>query len=382
MSYELLRSEIIDAGFCQGCGLCVGSCKHLEMDEMRPTLKDFCILERDGKGCGKCYQNCPQVIQKAFEVKEPLGMFSLRSKNPDILAKASSGGFVTTLTKELLENQTLSEIVMVQKTEESLLAESVTDPDDVVNKAGAVYHRSGVLRRLVELIGETFDPVGIVGVPCEMRGAARIEESTNREILKMGLFCSSQIHPDKRCGCTLLGEAHSEAVNELKKSIMEGEIEFQEGVDLQDGKRCESCKAFCKHCQDFPAINSDITAGDVGSKNGYTTVVVWTDRGKEIVEEAIKKGLFDIGEVNEEEVKISINLKSKRELLSFEKTPRQQVLDYITEQGPSTISDIAAQTGLEPKKTRYETLRLVQLMELEMKAEPSMVEPIFSIICD
>jgi len=31
---------------------------------------------------------------------------------------------------------------------------------------------------------------------------------------------------------------------------------------------------------------------------------------------------------------------------------------------------------------RYEALRLVQLMELEMKAEPSMDEPIFSIICD
>ncbi|MHA2324833.1 MAG: coenzyme F420 hydrogenase/dehydrogenase beta subunit N-terminal domain-containing protein [Promethearchaeota archaeon] len=123
MSYELLRSEIIDAGFCQGCGLCVGSCKHIEMDKMRPTLKDFCILERDGQGCGRCYQNCPQVIQKTFEDKEPLGIYSLRSKNPDILAKASSGGFVTTLTKELLENQTLSEIVMVQKKDEKPVAD-------------------------------------------------------------------------------------------------------------------------------------------------------------------------------------------------------------------------------------------------------------------
>ena len=279
MSYELLKLEIIDTGLCQGCELCVGSCKHIEMVDMLPALKDYCILERDGIDCGKCYQVCPQVIQKDFEAKEILAIYSLRSKNPEILAKASSRGFVTTITKELLENQTLSEIVMVQKNDEFPIAESVADPNEIVKNAGAQYRRSGVLRRLVELTGETFNPIGIVGVSCEMRGAAKIEEAMNREILKIGLFCSSQIHPEKRCGCTLLGEAHSDAVRELKKSFLNGELEFQE--DLQDGKRCESCKQHCKHCLDFAAIYSDITAGEAGSIKGYTTVVAWTERGKE-----------------------------------------------------------------------------------------------------
>ena len=67
MSFVLLKSEIIDAGFCQGCGLCAGSCKHIEMDVLRPILKDYCILERDGEDCGKCYQTCPQVIQKKLK---------------------------------------------------------------------------------------------------------------------------------------------------------------------------------------------------------------------------------------------------------------------------------------------------------------------------
>jgi coenzyme F420-reducing hydrogenase beta subunit len=102
----LLKSEIIDAGLCQGCGLCAGSCKHIEMDVKRPKLKDYCILERDGEDCGKCYQTCPQVIQKKFKEKQPLAIYSLRTKNAEILSKASSGGFVTTFTRELLENKT------------------------------------------------------------------------------------------------------------------------------------------------------------------------------------------------------------------------------------------------------------------------------------
>ncbi|MFX1461508.1 MAG: FAD-dependent oxidoreductase [Promethearchaeota archaeon] len=822
MSFELLREEIVDAGLCQGCGLCAGSCKHIQMEFRRPKLKDYCILERDGQDCGKCYQNCPQVIQKKFEEKQPLAIYSLRSKNPETLAKASSGGFVTTFSKELLENGTIKEIIMVQEEDEKPTAAIISDPNEVIEKAGVIYGRSGVLEKLVELTGETFDPIGIVGVPCEIRGAAEIEEEMNRDILKIGLFCNSQIRTEQtdkglvcspccngcpsgvnaqgyislirqgkyqeavdlirernplpsicgrictnECehGCTLIGDDHPVAIRELKKFVTEWEIEraknsskskpklnrnakrvaiigsgpagltaayflkrmgyaptifektdqtggmlrfgvpqfrlpnyvldydvgrimdsgvkvvlnkplgpdmtiddlknegfkaifiatgqykprtlhlegeslpnvhvaitflmdrkyrywenkeefrgktlgiigggpvavdvaqtalrlgaekvhlvdimtkeqlelvlreipenemefmefhfttstskitqnkedklvlncyniewgnpdengrkplnkingsdyeipvdsiviavgqavdfeqidaatnnklekdrnkikvneitfetnisgvfaggdiisnskavaiaaiahgkeaaisidrylkgenliegrskivnsfftgpkkppkdysikpetldeateeiswsfeeidkmFNEDMALQEARRCLSCNYFCAHCQDFPAIYSDLTAGEVGSKKGYTTVVIWTERGKELVEKAIESGLFEQVKVNEEELKTAINLKAKRDLMSFEKTPRQRVLDYISLQGPSTISDVSKETGIEPKKVRYETLRLVQLMKLEMKAEPDMEEPIFSIICD
>ncbi len=823
MSFELLKKEIIDVGLCQGCGLCTGSCKHIEMEVLRPILKDYCILERDGQDCGKCYQSCPQVIQKKFKQKQPKAIYSLRSKNPEILTKAANGGVVTTLAKNLLDNQSLAKIIMVQDFNEKPQADIVTDPDEVVKKAGVVYGRSGVLEKLVEVVGETFEPIGIVGVPCEMRGAAELEEEMNREILKIGLFCNSQMQTEQtdkgivcspccsgcpsgvnaqgyislirqgqyqdavdliresnplpsicgrictnECehGCTLIGDDHPVAIRELKKFVTEWEIEqakknsakgkrnikkgakkvaiigsgpagltaayflrrigyaptifeksdqtggmlrfgvpqfrlpnyvldydvqniqnsgveiilnkplgpemtiedlkndgfeaifiatgqyklrtlhlegedlpnvhvaitflmdrkyrywenkeefkgktlgiigggpvaidvaqtalrlgatkvhlvdimtegqlelvlkdipeneidymqyhfttstsritqnnegklmlncykiewgtpdengkrplnkiedsdyeipidsiviavgqavdfdqidvatdnklekernkikinevtfetnipgvfaggdiinnskavaiaaiahgkeaaisidkflkgedliagrykqdkmfftgpkkspkdyspkpgnleeateeiqwsfeeidqmFNEDMALKEARRCLSCNHFCSHCQDFPAIYSDLTAGEVGSQKGYTTVVVWTDKGKEIVESAIKNGLFEEGEVNEGELNKAINLKSKRELLTFEKTPRQQILDYITIQGQSTISDLAKQLDIEPKKVRYEALRLAQLMQIEMKVDPDMDEPLFTLICD
>ena len=398
MSFELLKSEIIDVGLCQGCGLCCGSCKHIIMNDLRPTLDDYCILERNGQDCGKCYQSCPQVIQQQYEEKEPLAVYSLRSKSPEIRARASSGGFVTTLTKELLESQSLSEIVMVQKDGEKPVADGVSDPEEIVTKAGIIYGRSGVLGRLVELTGETFDPIGIVGLPCEMRGTAKLEEAMNREILKIGLFCSSQIFPTRRCGCTLIGDTHPVVIKELKNFVTEGEMKqeyksqqkpfdeiekmYNEDLDLQEGKTCDSCNQFCSHCQDFAAIYSDITAGEVGSEKGYTTVVAWTERGRELVENTIKKGLFDIGKVNEDDLKTSIKLKSTRELISFEKSPRQQVLDYVTLKGPTTISKISDTLNLETKKVRYEALRLVQLKQIEMKVEPELVEPMFSPVCE
>ncbi|MFW9895113.1 MAG: FAD-dependent oxidoreductase [Candidatus Thorarchaeota archaeon] len=820
MSFVLLRKEIIETGLCQGCGLCAGSCKHIEMDILRPVLKDYCILERNGQDCGKCYQGCPQVIQKKFKQKQPKAIYSLRSKNPEILAKAANGGVVTTLAKELLDNKTLAEIVMVQDVEEKPEADTISDPDEVINKAGVVYGRSGVLQKLVNLVGDTFEPVGIVGVPCEMRGAAELEEEMNRKILKIGLFCSSQMRTEQtdkglvcspccngcpsgvnaqgyislirqgnyqdavdlireknplpsicgrictnECeyGCTLIGDDHPVAIRELKKFVTEWEIEqgksvtpnklkknakkvaiigsgpagltagyflrrmgyaptifeksdqtggmlrfgvpqfrlpnyvldydvkliknsgveivlnkplgpdmtiedlkndgfeavfiatgqykprtlhlkgedlpnvhvairflmdrkyrfwenkeefkdktlgiigggavavdvaqtalrlgatkiylvdimteedlelvlkeipenemefmeyhyttstskitqgeneklilnchkvewgsvdengrksldkiegseyeipidsiviavgqavdfdqidiatdnklekernkikvnevtfetnipgvfaggdiinnskavaiaaiahgkeaalsidrylkgenliegrykqdkmffrglrkppkdyspkpetleeateeivwsfeeidqvFNEEMALEEARRCLSCNHFCSHCQDFPAIYSDVTAGEVGSEKGYTTVVVWTDKGKEIVDNVIEKGLFEVGKVDKEKINEAINLKSKRELLTFEKTPRQQVLDYITLQGPVTISEMAKNLDLEAKKIRYEALRLTQLMQVEMNINPEMDEPLFSLISE
>jgi len=288
MSFKLLKQEIIDVGLCQGCGLCAGSCKHINMSILRPTLKDYCILERDGQECGKCYQECPQVIQKKFEQREPKAIYSLRSKNSEILAKAANGGVVTTIAKELLESESLNRMVMVQDVDEKPQADIVSNSDEVIQKAGVVYGRSGVLEKLVDAVGETFDPIGIVGVPCEIRGAAKIESEMNREIVKIGLFCNSHIRTDQsdkgivyspcanhcpsgvdaqgyislirqgkyqdavdlirknnplpsicgrictnECehGCTLIGDDHPVAIRELKKFVTEWEIEQSKNKD-------------------------------------------------------------------------------------------------------------------------------------------------------
>ena len=60
----------------------------------------------------------------------------------------------------------------------------------------------------------------------------------------------------------------------------------------------------------------------------------------------------------------------------------EKILDFIINHGPSSIDTISTQLNMKPNKVRYETLRLVQLNKLEMKAEPNMVEPIFSILCE
>ncbi|MCP4763839.1 MAG: hypothetical protein GY870_18855, partial [archaeon] len=192
------------------------------------------------------------------------------------------------------------------------------------------------------------------------------------------MFFSGPKKPPKDYSLKACSEDDIEA--EPTWNFDEIEAKFNEEMALQEAKRCLSCNKYCAHCQDFPAIYSDLTAGEVGSEEGFTTVLVWTDKADELVKNALKEGLFEQGKVNENELKKAINLKTKRELLNFERPTRQMILDFITEQGPNTISNLSEKLKLEPKKVRYETLRLVQQQKLEMKIEPSYDEPLFSII--
>ncbi|MBD3197744.1 MAG: NAD(P)-binding protein, partial [Candidatus Lokiarchaeota archaeon] len=174
-------------------------------------------------------------------------------------------------------------------------------------------------------------------------------------------------------------ESLEEATEELSWDFEEIEAMFNEDMALREARRCLSCNHFCSHCQDFPAIYSDLTAGEVGSKPGFTTVVAWTEHGKKLVDKAVNDGLFEIGDVDFDELKKAIDLKSRRDLLSFEKTPRQKVLDFIQLQGPSTIREISHALSLDTKKVRYECLRLVQKYKLEMEVNENVDEPIFKI---
>jgi NADPH-dependent glutamate synthase beta subunit-like oxidoreductase len=194
MSFQLLKEEIMDPGLCQGCGLCSGSCKHIILVDLKPELDDYCVLEREGIACGKCYAICPQVNQSECEPKVPLAMYALKSTDPEIRDDAASGGFVTTLNKFLLENQKVSHLVEVQTTNDKPISVISTDFKDVRKYSGVLYGRSGVLEKLTQVMGDPdHEQIGIVGVPCEITGAAAMELEMKADMFKIGLFCNANI---------------------------------------------------------------------------------------------------------------------------------------------------------------------------------------------
>ena len=51
----------------------------------------------------------------------------------------------------------------------------------------------------------------------------------------------------------------------------------------------------CSVCTDFTALKADISAGSVGSPDGYTTLVVRTLVGQHLLESAVASGKLSVG---------------------------------------------------------------------------------------
>jgi coenzyme F420-reducing hydrogenase beta subunit len=330
VSFEELKSEVIDADLCEGCGLCAGFCKAITLEEGVPTLTGTCILSKSANVCGLCFSLCPQAhpVQVTVDDFQPLVSIALRTKDEKILKNASNGGFVTEFLRLLLKKKKIDSVTAVTGEQRTPVPLTVTKPSEVVQLAGTRYSPSGVLKEFGDSLRTNGKNIAIVGLPCELRGIHRVEERLGMSFLKIGLFCSNN--------------------NRLN----------EEGKTEKLGS--------CAHCTDFFAKNADISCGFAGAEKGYTTVVALTQRGKELLEFAIESGQFDSTETDLAKVKASQSRKSTRELAKIQPTIRDQILDDLATNGPGVIDSLAERLQVRPDDIIYHLLVLQSYGHIHM----------------
>jgi coenzyme F420-reducing hydrogenase beta subunit len=337
VSFEELKSEVIDADLCEGCGLCAGFCKAITLEGGVPTLTGTCILSSTANACGLCFSLCPQAHPEQVTVDsfQPLLSVALRAKDEKILASASNGGFVTAFLQLLLKKKKVDAVTAVtgeQRTPEPI---TVTKPSEVIQLAGTRYSPSGVLKEFGENLRTNSKNIAVVGLPCEMRGVHRLEERLKMPFLKLGLFCSN-----------------NNRFNE------DGKIEKL---------------GSCAHCTDFFGKNADLSCGFAGAEKGYTTVVALTQKGKESIEFALKSGLFESIDPDIAKVKTAQSRKSARELASVRPEIRDQILTDLAANGPDVIESMAKRLQVRPDDIIYHLLVLQcgsQINIVENRTDP------------
>jgi len=328
MSFQLLKSEIIDQKLCQGCGLCASMCKSIEMVDLKPKLVGVCILEKQGESCGECYNYCPQVHQHKITEIKPEAIYSLKAENNENL--------IQIISSYLLESQETSQIIKTKKEDgtDAVSAYVATSLSDVKNLGEITHGPSGLLGELISVncgiekrtLGEKKQVTTIIGMPCEIMGADNIAKGLNLDIIKISSFC--------------LGYSY-----------------------------------FCGHCQDYVGIHSDISLGQTGSDKGFTTVIVWNKHGKGIIEKIIKDKNLIKGQVSMEDIDKKINIKKKRKIIEHPQSPREMILSNVNTTGSADIPHLQQLIGIPTKEVRYHALRLVQDSRMSMIFENN--KPIF-----
>lgn len=142
--------------------------------------------------------------------------------------------------------------------------------------------------------------IAMVGTPCQILAATKINKYDDITggspiDLKIGLFCMENF-----------------SYTYLEKFLNEHDIEMHDVKDfriergmfiafLNNGEEfsipVEETKLFtrknCEICTDYTSNAADISVGSVGSPKGYSTVLIRTEKGKQIIDNAEEEGYIE-----------------------------------------------------------------------------------------
>ncbi len=320
---------------CILCGLCARVCEEkvgvsainfanrgVEREVTAPyhTISDDCV------GCGACAIICPTDSKKVRintypmleeDIREAEEQFlngtrdELLGVYKEIFAAKSTidgqdGGMATALLLSGFEKGLFDAAIVVKRTvgykAEAVIAETA---DEILNARRTKYSRVKMMSKIGEMVEKGKRKIAFVGTPCEIRTGRKIQQQLlskypDLKITIVGLFCFEAFDYEKLKEATqrLLGVDLDKAE---KTQIQKGKFIVQIDGNEYSAKVKEFHDAIqggCAYCNDFAGRIADVSVGSVGSDDGYSTVIVRSDTGKRLLENAdcIK------GDVNVEDV--------------------------------------------------------------------------------
>ena len=318
-AYEELESEVIEDGLCTYCGACVAACplfhlKWLEGRPKRPEKKAAC------EDCEVCYHACHRTMfdKAAIEEEifgrhrnedEDIGIYkrAVAAKVSDerIHEKAQDGGVVTAILLYLLDAQLIDGAILTGKEEDWMPIPMVaTSKEEIISAAGTKYGASPNLLKLrTAVIDDELDNICIVGLPCHVK-AVRHLQHTNFDLAPaikfvIGLFCHGNFKYER-----MIEGIAERGVNKCeveKISVSKGVFHVRTrdtelSITLKEAGGWLS--EYCQTCDDYSAELADISVGSKGSEEGWSSVILRTEKGEELFSELETKGYLKTKELD------------------------------------------------------------------------------------
>lgn len=308
-----LIEEVISRGICVKCGACVGLCPYFHYFDGKLVVMDICQA-----GDGRCLQVCPRVNSldtPPEEISSEIGplrkVFVARATDKEITKSAQYGGVVSALLIYALDTGKINSAVLTGKNNKtSPSGRIVNESSDLLQCAGSRYSASGTLSSLNRAIKGGEKDLAVVGLPCQMEALSHLknmepdgEEMADNIGLKIGLFCTWALDY-RSLRAFLKGEGVEDEI--LKYDIPPPpseifQVRTEKGwIDFPLSDIRPLVQPGCELCRDMTAEQADISVGTVEGREGWNTVVVRTDLGALLVDEAVKEGVLETEEVDQE----------------------------------------------------------------------------------
>lgn len=332
-----LQAEVLDKNLCIGCGACIGLCPYFGSYKGKTAQLFPCTLEQ-----GRCFAYCPKIevdleelSQKIFNqpyTGHPLGTH-LSIKTSKAGAKAGSGAFqaggtVSALMSFALEKGYINAAVCTDKDGILPVPCLVTKPEEVYECSSSKYTAAPTLSMLNQAIKDGHKRLGVIGVPCQMTAVANLRTNpTNLDdfedpvALTVGLFCTWSL--DYRAFHEFISQKVSpEKITKVDIPPPPAEIMEvfmgDEKIEIPLDEVRKLVPNTCSYCPDMTSEFADISVGVLEGRPDMNTLVIRTERGREIVEDAEKQGYLiteDILPENLEHLAWAAGNKKKRAMI-------------------------------------------------------------------
>lgn len=312
--YEPIK-VVFDSNNCSGCGLCVGICpvNCIKLNNGIGKIdEDKCIR------CGLCYYFCPRTYlpvnilnmaqENVTQIPAPSKVgfyseaYSARSKIKAIAEQCQDGGVSSTCLFYLFE-QSKIDCALGASMSETLWQPKpllMKTKEDVLLTTGTKYVNNSNLSLMNNLNGKS-QRLAVVGVPCMMQALLKSKiydlhiPSQTSVMYRIGIFCMESFSYQSFLKiCELL----KVSVDDIKKTdINKGKffIYTHNGRELSIPIKeiTHLAREDCEVCYDLTSESADISIGSIGSPSGWNTVLIRTQKGKELYDALLKNDLIE-----------------------------------------------------------------------------------------
>lgn len=365
--------NLVDFGYCIGCGLCVGICKN---STSKMILNKYGLYEpkltSDCLSCVECNNVCPfgygvvkpsseldenQIFEQRYDTSQCdhndfLGYFRkcYVGYSSQYRLSGSSGGLATWLLSYMLQNDIIDKVICVTPTGRSDIhfEYKISSHVEEIISASKSHYYPVHLADLLKMVIEDNHRYSIIGLPCFIKGI-RLAQKVNQNLAKniqftIGLFCGgmkSRFFTEYLAG--QLGIPKDKIINPKYRIKHEGPSSQGYYFGLTDPNNLEknlelNVKKFgdlwgpgyfkpkaCDYCDDVTAEVADISLGDAWIKpylndwKGHSIVIVRTELAEQIITNGIKTKEIILEDINPDYIVKSqlSNFNHRRKGLSY-----------------------------------------------------------------
>ena len=348
--WKELSEEIIQTGKCVYCGACGAFCANIQFDkEKEIPIEDGSCKEMNTckDGYGLCYNLCPKteiemiplsLLDKwVFGKKHDkiLGHYleivsvKLTDKAREIIpAKA---GPLTGLLWFAMENGLVDSSIITDKDDNfrpfPMIAQN---SQDIIKGAGYKPSQGPLLSLLGDAINKESVDIAVVGTPCQIQALRKLQnhpafdyEAYDLVSLTIGTFCFGtyynqlleMVFEEFGVKSSEIDKIDTDKDNFKMKIISDSTVKEIPLNYLYE----KAIRKACFSCSDYTASFADLSIGKYGSKDGWNTLIVRTERGKQVYDLAIEQGFIEIVPLEHNMKEIILDLtRNKTDIVKIE----------------------------------------------------------------